>query len=211
MKNTLLKSINVIRSEIIYILFLTLISLMPNTVINLAFRMIFLSLAILLQVIIFSRGAQIVKRGSANNSYLTDIKKYFLKFLVLKFILSLPLILLYLIGLSSAIWIGSLIINVITIYVFPFFFLIEVSTVSIPAGIQYLLKHFKDNVLLVLLVICNTILKISYTIISNNILAKSTQLCIKLPIVYIFNFLAICITLCIYYSACEILIKKEKT
>lgn len=184
-------------------------SQMTNCVINLAFKMTFLLLAILLQVIIFSRGTQILKRGRADNSFLADVRKYFLKFLVIKFLLSSPLLLLYLIKLSSVVWISSLIINIITIYVFPMFFLVKANIVSIPTGIGYLYKHFKDNILLVLLAVCNSALEISYGFISNNVLTESAQLYIKLPIGYIANFLVISITLCVYYSACEILIEKE--
>ena len=154
-----LKAVKIINSRIIFVFLLALTNMHSRNYPLLS--LLFFIVALILYAGVFGYFSEIVKKGKGKLSFSDNVKRHFSNILVVSIILGLPVFLLTLLGFKPIGFMLFLAIRALTLYVFPFVFIGRINIEAIPLGIKFLLRNFKENITLLIIVVLIPIITFS--------------------------------------------------
>ena len=213
MKEKILISIKIIKAELPLILVLAFLNQLSWTIKDIALLSIFLGF--ILRFIIFARGAEFIKSSNSHTSLQEKFQIYFKDYLIISIIIwVISILLMSVLSLGfEQFWFlhfNSLIIAILTIYVFPFLFVKNTRVNSIIYGIKFLQINFKKSIPLIAIIASPGILGLLFRAISPSILETSHPSVLML-LRYISAFITVCFTVAPFYIATMILLEHKET
>lgn len=207
-KELILRSLEILKLEFPYALvmamFYNILFDIPSLII------LFVIMGFILQVIVYSRGAELIRSGSIQQSNFEKFRTFFGDFFLITLIMFFPLAVLAMtLGEKQTGVIYGLegIISVITIYVGPFLFLNRTGVKSIKLGITYFFTHPAASFLLVILTAIpwgiNLALKPMILPEGEKLKTDFTTLITG----YGISLVTVCFGLAVFYMACMVLVR----
>jgi len=215
MREKLLKSLELIKIELPYILLMLLFNTYsPGRNYPILVIVFFALLGFLLNIIIFARGVELIRGALINSSNIAIIKKYFLNYLIVSLILGLPIFLVQYISGNNPFWLTTflgVLISALTIYVYPFLFIQKGHLENILSGINFLKHNLENSLYLLVLALIPWILRLIYRLTLFKLFALDFPRIVIWIFVYIVSFIGYCFVLSVFYSATISILEKQKT